>query len=169
MLPRFMKLLSSITDHQHYSHWVGLTPGGRTIEWDMRVAEAREGQRLVWESLPDSPLAMRVTAELSRAPADRGTELTVVVAYSPSSALGRLAAVGARDELKEVLRRFRQWMEAGEVATIDGQPNGTLPETRRPELRGTGRRDRRRAADVVELASADSFPASDPPATREAT
>jgi hypothetical protein len=70
-----------------------------------------------------------------------------------------------RTALGEGVRRFKQFVEAGEIATVAGQPSGAAPEARRAELRKLGSTARGR--DAIDIASAASFPASDPPAGRQ--
>jgi hypothetical protein len=130
---------------------------------DVDVVEARDGALVVWES---QPFGMRLGARFDPAPGDRGTEMTLTAEYRPATALGRSAARAMCGELGDGLRRFKQWVESGEIATVAGQPNGTMPEVQRPELRGGGA-TRAGQTDVVEIASAGSFPASDPPAWRK--
>jgi uncharacterized membrane protein len=160
-LPRFMPGLASVRAENGRSHWVAVTPGGRPFEWEMHTVDAQEGALLVWRS--SGALAMCITARFDPAPADRGTELTLTAEFAPVTALAGVVARAAGTELREVLRRFKQWVEAGEVATVEGQPTGRAAEVQRVELRkpAAGRSPK----DAVERASAQSFPASDPPAS----
>jgi len=59
----------------------------------------------------------------------RGTELRVVLEYDPPA--GRLGAAVAtllgeepNVQVREDLRRFKQLVETGEIATTEGQPSG---------------------------------------------
>ncbi len=63
------------------------------------------------------------------APAGRGTEVKVVVEYNPPG--GAIAAAAAKlfgeapeQQIADDLRRFKQFMEAGEIATTEGQSSG---------------------------------------------
>lgn len=167
-LPLFFPHVASVRTTEDGSHWVTLTPRGRPLECDVRVADDREGALLVWESRPGGLFEFRVEARFDPAPADRGTEMTVDIDIQPSSALGAIVARTLRSELRAGLRRFKQWVEAGEVATVAGQPTGAAAETRRPELRTPASRRRAgRDQDDIDAASAASFPASDAPASRQ--
>jgi len=60
---------------------------------------------------------------------DRGTEVKIVLEYSPPG--GALAAAFAKlfgeepeQQIGDDLRRFKMLMEAGEIATTEGQPKG---------------------------------------------
>jgi uncharacterized membrane protein len=60
---------------------------------------------------------------------DRGTRVTIHLQYSPpggkiGAAVARLLGRDAGTEIREDLRRFKQLIEAGEVATTAGQPRG---------------------------------------------
>jgi hypothetical protein len=48
-------------------------------------------------------------------------------------------------------------MEAGEIPTVEGQPSGRSGPGQKLTARAEPRKD------IVEMASEDSFPASDPP------
>lgn len=166
-LPLFFPHVASVRTIEHGSHWVTLTPRGRPLECDVQIAEDSHGASLTWESRPGGVFEFRVSARFDPAPADRGTEMTVDIDILPSGALGTLVGRTLRSELRDGLRRFKQWLEAGEVATVAGQSTGAIPQTRRPELRTVASRRRAgRGPGDVDAASAASFPASDAPASR---
>jgi hypothetical protein len=63
------------------------------------------------------------------APGDRGTEVKVVLAGAQprgrlARAFAKLVAEIPRQRLRGDLRRFRQWVEIGEIPTTAGQPSG---------------------------------------------
>jgi uncharacterized membrane protein len=164
-LPRFMQHLESVqvdeTDHER-SHWVARAPLGKSIEWDAEVIEERENELLVWKSLPGSMVESMGRVEFMDAPAGRGTIVRVSMEYNPpAGSLGAAFAKLLREEpglqIKNDLRHFKQMMEAGEIPTVDGQPSGRSKPTEKITPRAKPRKD------VVEMASEDSFPASDPP------
>lgn len=167
-LPRFMKHLKSVrvdpSSGGMRSHWVALAPMDRTIEWDAEVVEERENELLAWKSLPGSLVESMGRVEFQDAPGGRGTILHVSMQYNPpagsmGAAFAKLFGKEPGQEIREGLRQFKQMMETGEMATVEGQPSGrSTPE----ELAAAGARAKRRK-DVVEKASEDSFPASDPP------
>jgi uncharacterized membrane protein len=164
-LPRFMDHLESVrvddTDSGR-SHWVAKGPFGKNIEWNAEVIEEREDELLVWKSLPGSLVESMGRVEFVEAPGGRGTIVHVSMQYNPpagsmGAAFAKLFGKEPGTQVKEDLRHFKQIMEAGEVPTVEGQPTG----------RGTGKhpvptrsKDRK---GVVQRASEDSFPASDPP------
>jgi hypothetical protein len=102
--------------------------------------------------------------EFIEAPARRGTIVRVSMEYNPpAGSLGAAFAKLLREEpdlqIKNDLQHFKQIMEAGEIPTVAGQPSGRSE----PSQLGTRRTKYRYTQDVVEQASEDSFPASDPP------
>jgi uncharacterized membrane protein len=166
-LPRFMEHLESVQEDESdpgRSHWVAKGPLDRRVEWDAEVIEERENELLVWKSLPGSMVESMGRVEFTDAPGGRGTVVQVSMEYNPPA--GSLGAAFAKlfgrepgHQIKEDLRHFKQIMEAGEIPTVEGQPSGRSDSsqisTRRTKYRYT--------QDVVEQASEDSFPASDPP------
>jgi uncharacterized membrane protein len=164
-LPRFMQHLESVEvdpSDRGRSHWVAKAPLGKKVEWDSEVIEERENEFLVWKSLPGSMVESMGRVEFIEAPAGRGTVVRVSMEYNPpAGSLGAAFAKLLRQEptmqIKNDLRHFKQVMEAGEIPTVEGQPSGR----REPGQRRT--RQPRPRKDVVEIASEDSFPASDPP------
>src|SRR5215212_9604548 len=131
-LPRFMQHLESVSvdaADDGRSHWIAKAPLGKTIEWDSEVIEERENELLVWKSLPGSRVESVGRVEFRDAPGGRGTIVHVAMEYNPPA--GSLGAAFAKlfgeepdQQINEDLRRFKQIMETGEVATVQGQPTG---------------------------------------------
>lgn len=172
-LPRFMEHLESVQLDDRdtgRSHWVAKGPMERRVEWDAEVIEERENELLVWKSLPGSMVESMGRVEFVDAPGGRGTIVHVSMEYNPPA--GSLGAAFARvfgtepsQQINEDLRHFKQIMETGEVATVQGQPTGRGRQTDSSFTKTNGGRTKRSkpSKDVVERASEDSFPASDPP------
>lgn len=129
-LPRFMKHLRSVTRTGPLeSHWVAQSPGGRTLEWDARIVAEEEGRFLAWESMPGSDVAHNGSVRFRPAPGGRGTIVEVEMRVQPfgsglAAAFATIFGKGAEAQIREDLRRFKQWIEAGEIPTTDGQPSG---------------------------------------------
>jgi uncharacterized membrane protein len=129
-LPQFLHEVRAVTVNRDGStHWVVEPLGGPVLEWDTELVEDVAGERLAWRSVPPSGLDHEGEVELSDAPRGRGTEMRVRLRFGParSRAAMRLLAVLATDPgrvLDEDLRRLRQSLEAGEIATTTGQPQG---------------------------------------------
>ncbi len=129
-LPKFMKHLKSVSVHnQKRSHWVATAPLGASVEWDADIIEERENEFISWASVEGADVDNSGFIRFKKAPADRGTEVKVVLEYNPPG--GALAAVFAKlfgeepeQQIGDDLRRFKMLMEAGEIATTEGQARG---------------------------------------------
>ena len=121
-LPRFMENVVSITPiDATRSHWVVKAPGGTTVEWDARVTEDQPNALIAWtsEEGADVPNSGRVEF---RDAGQRGTVVTATILYDPpAGVVGKLIAKMFQREpaiqARRDLRRFKQLMEAGEIAT----------------------------------------------------
>lgn len=128
-LPRFMNRLETVSDLGNgRSRWVALGPGGRSIHWDTEITSEGENEHIAWRSLPGSDVQVDGRVEFRQAPAGRGTLITANIVYSPSLATNKTFAKflnkGASFMLRQDLRRLEALMEAGEIATIEGQSHG---------------------------------------------
>jgi uncharacterized membrane protein len=129
-LPRFMKHLKSVTTKDgRTSHWVAEGPMGIPVEWDAEVVDERPNEFLVWRSLPGAAVSNRGSVEFRPAPNWSGTEVAVALVYSNPA--GKMGAAFAKmfgrepeQQIREDLRRFKELMETGEIATVVGQPSG---------------------------------------------
>jgi uncharacterized membrane protein len=147
-LPRFMVHLESVKVDESdptRSHWVAKAPMGQTIEWDSEVIEDREDELLVWKSLPGSSVESMGRVEFADAPGGRGTIVHVSMRYNPpagslGAAFARLFGEDPDMQINEDLRHFKQIMETGEVATVQGQPTGRGRQTDSTFTNTNGRR-----------------------------
>jgi uncharacterized membrane protein len=121
-LPSFMEnvVRIDVRDATH-SHWVVKAPGGKTVEWDATITEERENEALYWQSDEgaDVPNSGRITFRDAGA---RGTVVTATIAYDPpGGTAGKIIAKLFQREpaiqARRDLRRFKQLMETGEIAT----------------------------------------------------
>lgn len=127
-LPRFMTHLVSVTTlDRGLSRWVAKGPAGATVEWTARIVDEIENQLIAWQSVDGS--AVDTAGSVRLVGDDRGTILRVRLQYDPPA--GRAGAAVAwlwgeepRMQVREDLRRFKQLMETGEIATTEGQPSG---------------------------------------------
>lgn len=129
-LPQFMDHLESVDiTGDGRSHWRAKAPAGRHAEWDAEIIEERPNEWIAWRSLDGSSLGHAGSVHFEAAPGGRGTEVKVELEYVPPA--GRLGTAVAKlfgqepdVQVREDLRRFKEMMEAGEVATTHGQPSG---------------------------------------------
>lgn len=127
-LPRFMRHLRSVERRSSTrSHWVAQPVGrGPALEWDSEIIEDRPNELLRWRAVPNGGIQHSGDVRFMRAPRGRGTEVHVHMEYRPpiGMALSALMVPFSKQILKEELRRFKQVLEAGEIATTEGQPSG---------------------------------------------
>lgn len=129
-LPQFMKHLETVTvTDAKRSHWVAHAPLGKTVAWDAEIINERPGRLIAWQTLPGADVSSAGTVRFEHAPGERGTEVRVSLEYKPPA--GKVGAVVAKlfgeepqQQVSSDLRRFKQLMETGEVATLEGQPAG---------------------------------------------
>lgn len=129
-LPTFMKHLKSVKVYnEKRSHWIANAPLGNSVEWDADILEDRENEFISWASVEGADVDNSGFVRFQKAPGDRGTEVKVVLEYNlPGGALASVVAklFGEEPEqqIGDELRRFKMLMEAGEIATTEGQPSG---------------------------------------------
>jgi uncharacterized membrane protein len=128
--PVFMRHIESVSEiDEKTSRWVAKLPGGKRVEWESRITDDVPGKRLAWHSLHQSPLVHAGAVSFDPAPGGRGTVVRVVFHYRAPATPGGTAAAralsfGPAFEITEDLRRFKQLLETGEIATTRGQPAG---------------------------------------------
>jgi len=113
------------------SHWVVKAPGGKTVEWVSAITEERDGEFIAWASEPGADVPNSGRIDFRDAQAGRGTIVSATILYDPpSGTIGKLIARMFQREpaiqARRDLRRFKQLMETGEIAT--GARNRRLQE-----------------------------------------
>jgi uncharacterized membrane protein len=129
-LPRFMRHLRSVAlTGDNRSHWVANAPAGTSVEWDAEVTHDEPNALIAWRSLEGAGVENAGAVRFLAQPSGRGTIVSVKMQYKPpagaiGAAIAKLFGEEPAQQVQEDLRRFRQIMEAGEIATTDGQPAG---------------------------------------------
>jgi uncharacterized membrane protein len=132
-LPRFMSHLKSVqVIDDRRSHWVAGGPADSAVEWDAEITRDEPNALLSWRSLPDSEVRHAGSVRFLAAPPGRGTLVSVTMQYEPpAGSLGvtfaRLFGEAPEQQVRDDLRQFKQLLEAGEIATIEGQSHGPRP------------------------------------------
>jgi uncharacterized membrane protein len=135
-LPYFMDHLESVTlENAVQSHWVAKGPAGKHIEWDAEVINDIPNELIGWRSLPGSQVDTAGSVHFSPVPGGRGTEVKIELQYLPpggilSALLAKLFGEEPEQQIREDLRHLKEFLEAGEVPTTQGQPEGSAK--RRP-------------------------------------
>src|SRR5262249_15666964 len=151
-LPRlFENVLSVEILDSSRSRWAFRVPGGINLEWSAEITVDRKNEMIGWCSLEDADLDNAGYVRFEPAVTGRGPVGGVALQYNPpagriGSAVSALLGEKPASQVVEALRKFKQLMESGEIATA------------------ADKKERVRSIEPVEVASEDSFPASDAPA-----
>lgn len=110
--------------------WRIKAPGGGDVEVETEVVREQADELIAWRSIEGSEIETEGRVMFSDAPGDRGTRVTLIVAYVPPA--GQLGKAVAKLFLREPeiqarhdLRRFKMLMETGEIATSAARKNET--------------------------------------------
>ena len=130
--PRFMENVESVERDGDVSRWTIKAPAGSDVTLVNRITEQRAGEYISWQSEPESDVADSCKVRFEDAPAGRGTYVSLIIGYEPpGGTLGKLfAKIMQREpeiQARRDLRRFKQLMETGEVAT-NASPSGRKSE-----------------------------------------
>lgn len=103
------------------SHWVVKAPGGKTVEWTSVVTEEARNSFIAWASEEGAEIPNSGRVDFRDA-GDRGTVVSATILYDPpAGTIGKLVAkIFQREpaiQARRDLRRFKQLMEAGEIAS----------------------------------------------------
>ncbi|MGF1478703.1 MAG: SRPBCC family protein [Cyanophyceae cyanobacterium] len=130
-LPTFMKHLKSVTVlDERRSHWVANAPLDVNVEWDAQILQDEPNRLISWASLNDADIDNSGFVRFRPTTGNRGTEVKVVIEYNPpggvlGGAIAKLFGESAEQQIGDELNRFKQLMEAREIATTEGQPHGS--------------------------------------------
>ena len=130
-LPRFMFHIERIEVFDNgRSHWVVKAPAGKQVEWDSVITEDRPNELIAWSTTDDAGVKNSGRIEFRDAPAGRGTEVAATIIYDPPAgsvgkAIAKLFQREPKVQTRQDLRRFKQLMETGEIAT--SQPPDAAP------------------------------------------
>ena len=127
-LPRFMSHVASVHKYdENRSRWKMKSLAGAAIEWDAEIVNDKINELIAWRTLDGADMDHAGSVHFDRAPGERGTQVRVVMEYRPPA--GKLGVAVAKvfgEEPQQVidadLRRFKQLMETGEVASVEGHP-----------------------------------------------
>lgn len=104
------------------SRWVVKAPGGKTVEWVSQITDEQDGDYIAWASLEGADVPNSGRIDFRDAQAGRGTIVTATILYDPPvGIIGKVIAKMFQREpaiqARRDLRRFKQLMETGEIAT----------------------------------------------------
>jgi uncharacterized membrane protein len=128
--PRFMRHLEEVkATSERTSHWIATAPAGTRVEWDAEITEDEASSRIAWRTLPGSTVEHEGVVSFEPASAGRGTIVRVSMTYVPPAGkfgvrIAKLFGEEPSIQIDSDLRRLKQLIETGEIATTDGQPTG---------------------------------------------
>lgn len=127
-LPNFMENVRSVTvrDDRH-SEWIIAAPASTEVRLVTEITENRPGEIIAWRSTEDSDIAHHGRVLFRDAPAGRGTEVEATIAYDPPAGragqtVAKLFQREPKIQARRELKRFKQLMETGEIATAEAGP-----------------------------------------------
>lgn len=129
LFPEFMENVESVTTiGGGKSRWVIKAPAGQKVELVTRITRDRPGESIAWKSEPDSDVETDGSVEFLEGAPGRGTMVRLTLRYDPPGGMigrgiAKLLQREPRIQARRDLRRFKQLMETGEVATNAG-PSG---------------------------------------------
>lgn len=124
-LPRFMENIEAVeVIDEKRSHWMVSAPAGESVEWDSIIEEDVPGERICWSTVPGTGIEHSGQIEFRDAQGGRGTEVTATILYNPPAGkigkvLAKLFQKEPKIQARRDLRRFKQLMETGELATSE--------------------------------------------------
>jgi len=127
-LPRFMDHLEMVhVIDAKRSQWRAKGPAGIKAEWEAEIINEVPNELIAWRSIDGSNVNNAGSVHFT--PRAHGTEVRVVLRYDPpggtlGATIAKLFGEDTEHQVKEELRRFKQLVETGEVATTEGQPTG---------------------------------------------
>jgi uncharacterized membrane protein len=129
-LPRFMSSLESVQpENDRRARWTLKPPVGPTIDFDAEITHEAEGEHIAWRSADSAVVEHTGEVRFRELPTGRGTEVRMKLDFTPpagavGAGIARLFDGATEMQLRADLKRFKQLMETGEIATIGGQPGG---------------------------------------------
>jgi uncharacterized membrane protein len=128
-LPQYLNHVASveILDEQR-SRWKMKSLAGE-LQWDAAIIEDKTNEVISWKTIGNADISSAGSVRFTPLPTQNATEMVVNLRYdavgeSMMSWLSSLLGESAESMIREDLRRFKQVLETGEVATISGQSAG---------------------------------------------
>lgn len=141
-LPQFMHHVESIkVIDGTRSHWKVKGPAGTHVEWDAEIVNERPNELIAWQSVAGADVDHSGAVRFEPAHNRRSTVLHVDLRYDPpagagGAAIAKLFGKAPDQQIRQELRRFKQLLETGEIATVAGQPSGQRSAISRLATRG---------------------------------
>jgi uncharacterized membrane protein len=133
--PTFMDNVERVEDlGGGRSKWTIKAPLGSTVELVTRISDEVPNDLIAWKSEPDSQVQTEGRVELFEVAPGRGTAVRLTMTYNapgglPGRAIAKLLQREPNVQARRDLRRFKQLIETGEVATNAGPSGRDEPVT----------------------------------------
>lgn len=110
------------------SRWAAKPIRGLTLEWEAEITAEEPHRLLNWRSVPTSEVQTAGSVQFNPLPGGHGTAVIVEMHFDAPQGVGGLlrplSNLITEAAIRRDLRRFKQIMETGEIATIAGQSAG---------------------------------------------
>ncbi|GCE23667.1 SRPBCC family protein [Dictyobacter kobayashii] len=125
MAPLYMPGIKTVNQTgERTSHWTA----SANSEWNAEILEDKPDQLIAWHVHGQPTTANAGKVYFHPAAGGRGTIATLELDFFQTDPLNKLAShitsSAAEYEAAEILRRFKELMETGEIPTVKGQPTG---------------------------------------------
>jgi uncharacterized membrane protein len=132
--PQFMENVERVEKlDSKRSRWTIEAPGGSSVELVTTITHEVPGESIGWESESESDIVTEGRVDFIDAGPGRGTMVRLVIRYEPPAGIvGKgIAKLFQREphiQARRDLRRFKQLIETGEIAT-NASPSGRSSES----------------------------------------
>lgn len=129
-LPRFMKSLSSVNPlGDRRAGWALKPPVGPALHFETELTHDTVNHHIGWRSEASAVVDHIGEVWFREVGGGRGTEVRLKLDFTPPGGIvgagfGKLFDGPMEMQLRTELKRFKQLMETGEIATTEGQPSG---------------------------------------------
>lgn len=129
-LPRVAPHLRSVEVlDERRSLWRVQVPHGGELEWESEITRDERNREIAWRTTMQRSVTNFGSVQFRDAPGGRGTIVKVHLEYVPpagalGTAIARITGQSPERMVEEALRRLKQLLETGEIATTEGQPSG---------------------------------------------
>lgn len=139
-LPLFMKDLSNIEIlSPTKSKWQITLESGYSTSWTAEITGEQPNAMISWQSVDPSEVTTNGSVWFSKAPADLGTVVELEMNFKVPGGKATEFATFLMGESPQILiltnlKRLKQLLETGEIATTKGQPSGREEDLPRSKL-----------------------------------
>lgn len=128
--PQFMQHVEAVQAvDATRTHWRVKAPLGQHVDWTAELFSDIPSQQLAWRTLEGSAVEHTGVVRFLPSPNDKSTRLDIEMSYhtpfgKAGVMLAKLLGEDPAQQMDDDLRRFKQLLETGEIATTAGQSAG---------------------------------------------